>query len=152
MTTNVRSSEDMRYSPLSYQILPYADEPVPHLFSLKSSVSEVGTVALTFAFVLLLTFAFVVTLALALRLSLRMFTFELLLLVERLANAITMTTRPMPITTSAVSPPSIHQIAFDFFRIGAAVGAGVHCCCGGGGGGGGAVRRGVGVVTGGSGR
>src|ERR1041385_1314791 len=151
MTTNVRSRDDMWYSPLSYQILPYADVPVPHLFSLKSSVNEVGTVALTFAFVLLLTFVFVVTFAFALRLSLRTFTFELLLLADRLANAITITTSPMPMMTTAMSPPSIHQIAFDFFRGGAAVGVGVHCCCGGGGGGGGgAVRRGV--VTGGSGR
>src|SRR5262249_32069026 len=135
---------------LSYQILPNADCPVPHLFSLKSSVNEVGTVAFAFAFVLL-TFVFAVMLAL--RFSLRTFAFELLLFVDRLASAISMTMSPTPIMTTAVSPPSIHQIAFDFFRGGAATGAGTHCCCGGGGGGDGVgvVRRGV-AVTGGSGR
>ena len=56
-----------------------------------------------------------------------------------------------------MSPPSIHQIAFDFFRGGgAAVGPGVHCCGGGGAGAGGVragvVRLGVGMLTAGSGR
>ena len=64
-----------------------------------------------------------------------------------LASAITMMTRPTPITRAAANPPSIHQIAFDFFA-GGAGGEGVHC---GGGGGGGAVDRG-GTGAGGVGR
>jgi hypothetical protein len=66
-----------------------------------------------------------------------------------LANAISMTTSPTPITTSAAKPPRIHQTAFDFLR-GGCVGVGDHCCGGGGGGGGGAgVGRGVAVLGGG---
>jgi len=121
-------------------------------------VNEAGTVALVlvFAFVFaLLVFAFVVTFAL--RLSLRLFAFALFVLVDRLASAMSSTTKPAPTTISVMSPPTIHQIAFDFFRGGgAAVGPGVHC---GGGAGAGAGGRGVGtgvvrlgVVTAGSGR
>ena len=118
-------------------------------------MNDVGTVALVFAVPFeLLVFVFVVTFAL--RLSLRPFAFELFVLVDRLANAMTSTTRPAPTTIRAVSPPTIHQIAFDFFRGGgAAVGPGVHCGGGAGAGGGGVgtgvVRLGVGVVTAGSG-
>ena len=123
-------------------------------------MNEAGKVALVFAFAFefefeLLVFAFAVTFAL--RLSLRAFTFELFVLVDRLANAMTSTTRPAPTTIRAVSPPTIHQIALDFFRGGgAAVGPGVHCGGGAGAGGRGvgtgAVRRGGGVVIAGSGR
>ena len=134
-----------------------------HFCSLKSSVNDAGKVALVFAFVfafalLVFAFAFAFVVTFALRLSLRLFAFELFVLVDKLANAMTSTTRPAPTTIRAVSPPTIHQIAFDFFRGGgAAVGPGVHCCCGGGGAGGGGAgvgvaRLGVGVVTAGSGR
>ena len=121
---------------------------MPHFCSLKSSVSDAGaTVALVFEFE---TFAFTVTLLL--RFSLRLFAFEVLvLLFERLASTINITTRPTPITATAANPPRIHQIAFDFLR-GAIVGIGLtgggaHCggVCGVGGGGGGGVGRGLGA-------
>jgi len=114
-------------------------------------VNDVGAVALALAFELLV-FAFVVTFAL--RFSLRPFAFELFVLVDRLANAISSTTRPAPTTISAMSPPTIHQIAFDFFRGrgGAAAGPGAHCGGGTGAGGGGVgtgvVRLGVGAIAG----
>src|ERR1051325_3079320 len=130
---------------------PKSDCPVPHFFSLKSSVNKAGTVAFAFVFAFALLFVLVVTLAL--RFSLRTFAFELLVFADRL-SAMTSTTRPTPTMTSAANPPSIHQMAFDFFRGGgAAVGPGVHCCCGGGGGAGGGVggRRGGGGGTGGAG-
>jgi hypothetical protein len=133
---------------------------VLHFCSLKSSVNEAGTVALVFVFAFafafeLLVFAFVVTFAL--RFSLRPFAFALFVLVDRLASAMSSTTKPAPTTISAMSPPTIHQIAFDFFRGGGAgVGLGVHCGGGTGAGGGGVgtgvVRLGVGGVTAGSGR
>jgi hypothetical protein len=75
-----------------------------------------------------------VTLALALRFSLRTFAFRFVF-DPRLASAMTITTRPMPMMSTAASPPSIHQIAFDFFRTGAGAGVGVHCGGGGAGGG-----------------
>src|SRR5690242_18344063 len=133
---------------------PNADCPVPHFFSLKSSVNEAGTVAFALAFAFVLAFALVVTFAL--RFSLRTFAFELFVLLDRLASAMTSTTRPTPIITSVMNPPSIHQIAFDFLRggaaaVGPAVGPGVHCCGGVAGGGGAGVGR-VGAVTAGSGR
>ena len=68
------------------------------------------------------------------------FAFRFLLSVPRLARAISMTTRPTPMTTTAASPPRIHQIAFDFFCGGAAAGVGVHC-----GGGAGRVAEAVSV-------
>ena len=89
---------------------------------------------------------FVLTVMLLLRFSLR-FVLRLLLLLfaPRLANAMSMTTRPTPMTATAASPPNIHQTAFDFF-CGAGCGVGRHCC---GGGGAGVVGLGL---TGGAGR
>jgi len=52
----------------------------------------------------------------------------------------------MPMMSTAASPPSIHQIAFDFFRIGAGAGVGVHWGGGGGAGGGVGGRGGGGCV------
>ena len=87
-----------------------------------------------------------------LRFSLRLFAFRLLLLLlaPKLARAISMTTKPMPMMKMAASPPKIHQTAFDFLR-GAGAGVGDHCGCGGGGGGGGVGVVGL-AVTGGVGR
>src|SRR6185369_11709594 len=115
-----------------------------HFSWLKSSTSEFGIAAFalalvfeTFAFAL----AFVLALTLPLRFSLRVLALRLLVLPfePRLARAMTITTRPTPMTSSAASPPSIHQTALDFLRGGggAPVGGGVHCGAGGGGGGGG---------------
>src|ERR1051325_12201428 len=98
---------------------------------MKSSTNCAGRL---FELVFGVVFALVLATTLAFRLSLwltRFALFVLLALVElMLANAIIITTRPIPITPSASSPPRIHQIAFDFF-CGAAVGIGVHSCCGG---------------------
>ena len=99
---------------------------------------DVGAAAFAFA---LATFAFA-TFALAfvfaatllLRFALRVLAVFVLVLDPRLANAMIITTRPTPITTKAVSPPSIHQRALDFLRGGAAEGAGVQCWGAGGGG------------------
>src|SRR5215212_11045215 len=118
---------------------PYCDTPVPHFCWLKSSTSDLGGPAFAFAF----TFeAFVLAVTLLLRFSLRVLAFRLVVLVfePRLARAMIITTTPMPMTSMAASPPSIHQIALDFLRGSAAVGVCVHCC---GGGGGGVVGRGV---------
>src|ERR1044072_5181106 len=133
---------------------PYCPLPTPHFCWVKSSLSDVGREA-EFEFALMLAGRLALTVTLALRLSLRFVTLELLVFVEfRLANTMIITTRPMAMTTTAASPPKIHQTAFDFFRGGAAIaaGAGVHCggCVGGGvGGGGGCV--GLGLTTGGGG-
>src|SRR6185369_10057083 len=122
-----------------------------HFCSLKSSTSEFGITAFAFALVFeTFALAFVLALTLLLRFSLRVLALRLLVLAfePRLARAMTITTRPTPMTSSAASPPSIHQTAFDFLRTGggAPVGGGVHCGAGGGGGGGGVV--GLGVTTG----
>src|ERR1700754_2214483 len=120
---------------------PNCETPTLHFFSVKSSVNR-PVVGVTLA-LLLGMFALTVTLALVLRL---VFALKLLFVFDpRLANAISITTRPTPITTSAAKPPSIHQTAFDFLR-GACVGVGDHCCGGGGGGGGAGVGRGGGVL------
>ena len=65
-----------------------------------------------------LTFVFVFAEMLLLRFSLRVFAFRLLLFAfaPRLASAMSITTRPTPITIAAASPPSIHHTAFDFLR------------------------------------
>ncbi len=70
---------------------------------------------------------FVFTVTLVLRFSLR-FVLRLLLLLfaPRLANAMSMTTSPTPMTRTAASPPKIHQTAFDFF-CGGGCGIGRHC-------------------------
>src|SRR5687768_5910850 len=134
----------MRYSSSSYHIRPNCETPTFHFLSLKSSENgPTGrTVALVFG-------TFALTATLLLRLASRVFALRLLLFESdpRLASAMSMTTSPPPITTSAAKPPRIHQIAFDFLR-GGCVGDGDHCCCGGGGGGGGAGR---GVTSGGGG-
>jgi len=85
------------------------------------------------------------------RFSLRVLSFRLdvLLFELMLANAMIITTIPMPMMNSAASPPSTHHTAFDFLRGGALGGGGVHCC---GGGGGGGVVVGRGVTTSGCGR
>src|SRR5215212_2515031 len=92
--------------------------------------------AFTFAFATfaLATFALrfvsrVLTLALA-----------LVLLVDLRLSAMNRPTRPTPITNTASSPPSIHQIALD--RFGRVAGTGAHCW----GGGGGAVGLGLGAA------
>src|SRR5215218_2946433 len=125
---------------------PNCDVPMPpHFCSLKSSVSDVGVVAFAFAFAFE-TFALALTLLL--RFSLRTLAFRLVLLLfePRLANAMSITTMPPPMTSITASPPSIHQIALDFLRCGAVAGAGVHAGDGGGwggGGGGGVGGRGL---------
>jgi len=142
----------MWYSSSAYQIRPNFESPVPHFCSLKSSVSEDAKV-LEFVFVFVFVL-FVLAVVLVLRFS-RLFVFALLLLVfpPMLANAITITTKPMPITPSAARPPRIHQMAFDFFGGGATPGVGDHCgCVGGGGGGGGAAEGRGGATSGESGR
>ena len=51
-----------------------------------------------------------------------------------LDSAISMTTRPIAITPTIATPPTIHQIALDFLRTatdGNDAGGGVHCCLGG---------------------
>src|SRR5687767_126894 len=128
MTTQVLSFETIRYSPFSYQPRPNADEPAFHFCWLKSSVNDVGDPAFTFA---LPVFVLVLTTTLALRFVLRVLALRLLFFDSRFANAISMTTRPAPITASAATPPSIHQTALDFLRGGGA-GVGDHCCGGGG--------------------
>ena len=75
--------------------------------------------------------------------------FVLLLLVfePMLDSAISMTTRPIAMTPTIATPPTIHQIALDFFRAATAgneVGGGVHCCLGDGGDDGGAAAAGGG--------
>src|SRR6185369_414052 len=122
--------------------------PMRHFCSLKSSTSEFGIVAFAFALVFE-TFAFALAVTLLLRFSLRVLALRLFVLPlePRLASAMIMTTRPTPMTSSAASPPSIHQTALDFLRDGVerGVGVGVHCGAGGGGGGGGVV--GLGLTT-----
>ncbi len=100
---------------------------MPHFCWLKSSAKDAGTDVLVFELLVL-----VLAVRLLLRLSLRVFAFKLLFVFDpRLANAISMTSRPTPMMITAASPPSIHHTAFDFF-CGAACGAGRHCCGGGG--------------------
>src|SRR5215213_1835710 len=124
---------------------PYCESPVPHFLSLKLSTVEFGIVAFAFTFVFG-TFALTVTLLL--RFSLRVLAFRLFVLFDpRLASAMSITPTPTPITTTAASPPSLHQIALDFLRGGVAAGAGVHW-----GGGGGCGVVGLGVTTCGCGR
>src|SRR5436190_24036748 len=127
MTMKVELSFDVIwYSSSAYQILPKPELPVPHFCSVKSSLKfEPDPFVFVFA-VLVLTLVFVfVFVTLLFRFTLRLF--ELLVFVLlMLASAITMTTSPIPITANAASPPSIHQIAFDFF-LGATVGVGDHC-------------------------
>ena len=99
----------------------------------------------SFAFALVFE-VFVLAVTLLLRFSLRVLALRLFVLPfePRLASAMIITTRPTPMTSSAASPPSIHQTALDFLRGGGApVGGGVHCGAGGGGGGGGVVGLGV---------
>src|SRR6476646_9147916 len=136
MTMKVLSFELMWYSSSVYQIRPNRDSPVPQFCWLKSSTNFAGRL---FELVFGVVFALVLATTLAFRLSLWLTMFALFVLLAlvalMLAKAIIITTRPIPITPSASSPPRIHQIAFDFF-CGAATGIGVHCCCGGGGDGG----------------
>jgi len=88
--------------------------PVPHFASEKSSVNEVGRFALVLVLVLVLAFAF------ALRLGVREFEYTRLVFVlvfePRLANAMIIIIAPSPTMPTAMTPPSIHQIALDFFR------------------------------------
>ena len=59
------------------------------------------------------TFALAATLVLRFTL---LFALRLLFEGLMLASAISITTNPAPITTSAANPPRIHQIALDFLR------------------------------------
>jgi len=125
---------------------PYGDVPVPHFCWLKSSMKEEGRAAFAFA-LMFEALAFALAVTLLLRLSLRVLAFTLVFVFEpRLANAMIITTTPMPMMSTAASPPSIHQIALDFLGVGAPGGVGCHCG-GGGGGGGGGVVVGRGVMT-----
>ena len=94
-----------------------------HFCWLKSSTSESGIAAFAFALVFeTFALAFVLALTLLLRFSLRVLALRLLVLAfePRLASAMIITTIPTPMTSSAASPPSIHQTALDFLRGGAA--------------------------------
>src|SRR5215213_7413724 len=116
-----------------------------HFSWLKSSTSEFGIATFAFALVFeTFALAFVLAVTLLLRFSLRVLALRLFVLPfePRLASAMTITTRPTPMTSTAASPPSIHQTALDFLRGGGAEGGGVHCV-GGGGGGGAVAGRGV---------
>src|SRR6185312_14759891 len=102
------SFELMWYSSSTYQNLPNFESPVPHFAVVKSSVKEAGnSVELVFVLVLLLTTTFEFRLSFRL-LTLLLFVLEALIL----AHAMNTTTRPIPITPNAASPPSIHQTAF----------------------------------------
>src|SRR6266404_9131384 len=118
----------MWYSSLSYQMSPNEKFPVPHLASEKSSVTSGGRLASELMFETF-PFKFVFTFRLATRelvfVLLLLFVFELML-----ASAISMITSPIAMTPTMAAPPTIHQIALDFFRgitPGTDAGAGAHC-------------------------
>lgn len=141
MTMKVFSFERMWYSSSAYQMSPNLKLPAPHFVSEKLSVNDDGS-ASEFELVLVLTlglaFAFVELLALRLATT---FVFESFVLPPMFDSAISTTTNPIPITANTASPPSTHQIAFDFLCV-VSTGVGDHCG-GGGGGGEGDVTTGV---------
>ena len=129
----VFSFERMWYSSAAYQMSPNLKLPAPHFCSEKSSENDEGkTSEFEFVFALTLGLAFAFVEPLVLRLA-TTFVFESFVLPPMFDNAISTTTKPIPITAKTARPPNTHQTAFDFL-CGAARGVGVHDGGGGGGG------------------